>query len=281
MMIGLIAIPKLAALLAGGCPALTEIAAPNEAGVSMGHVHLIVGGHGGGEEVLGDARRRAATTFGPFAMIKFPGALVLLKQAEPAGAAAGSVVDHVCFQVPNLAKALAVWQAAGIKTEPGRIPEQAYVITPDELLRVEVTEMPSLTVPIAFHHVHFFVGENGPGGANAVAEMQAWYARMFGAKPGKRMHFDAADLPGANLTFSNSAVPDRGDGWPRDRSHQLGGCRPAGILQQARGRRREVRRAVHRAARSGHPLRLPHRPLGHQDRMHARRARPVTENFPG
>lgn len=209
MMIGLIAIPKLAALLAGGCAALTEIAAPNEAGVAMGHVHLIVADMEAGKKfwvTLGGS----ATTFGPFAMIKFPGALVLLKQAEPAGAAAGSVVDHVCFQVPNLAKALAVWQAAGIKTEPGRIPEQAYVITPDELLRVEVTEVPSLNVPIAFHHVHFFVGANGPGGANAVAEMQAWYARMFGAKPGKRMHFDAADLPGANLTFSPSAVPTAG-----------------------------------------------------------------------
>jgi catechol 2,3-dioxygenase-like lactoylglutathione lyase family enzyme len=209
MMIGLIAIPKLAALLAGGCAALAQLAAPNEAGVSMGHVHLIVADMEAGKkfwETLGGE----ATTFGPFAMIKFPGALVLLKHAEPTAPATGSVVDHVCFQVPNLARALGVWQAAGLKTEPGRIAEQAYVITPDELLRVEITEEPSLTAPIAFHHVHFFVGENGQGGANAVAEMQAWYARTFGAKPGKRMHFDAADIPGANLTFSKSAVPTAG-----------------------------------------------------------------------
>jgi len=209
MMIGLMAIPKLAALLGGACAALAQLAAPNEAGVSMGHVHLIVADMEAGKkfwETLGGEAR----TFGPFAMIKFPGALVLLKQAEPSGAAAGSVVDHVCFQAPNLAKALAAWQAAGIKTEPGRIASQAYAITPDDLLRVEITEVPSLTVPIAFHHVHFFVGQNSPGGANAVAEMQAWYARTFGAKPGKRMHFDAADLPGANLTFSPSAVPTAG-----------------------------------------------------------------------
>lgn len=175
----------------------------------MGHVHLIVADMEAGKKfwvTLGGA----PATFGPFAMIKFPGALVLLKQAEPTAAAAGSVVDHVCFQVPNLEKALAGWKVAGLKTEPGRIPGQAYVITPDELLRVEITEVPSLNVPIAFHHVHFFVGENGLGGANAVAEMQAWYARTFGARPGKRMHFDAADLPGANLTFSQSAVPTAG-----------------------------------------------------------------------
>jgi catechol 2,3-dioxygenase-like lactoylglutathione lyase family enzyme len=210
MMIGLMAMSKLAALLAGAFfPALALLAAPNEAGVSMGHVHLIVADMEAGKKFW-VALGGEATTFGPFAMIKFPGALVLLRQAEPNGPAAGSVVDHVCFQVPHLAKALASWQAAGLKTEPGRIAEQAYVITPDDLLRVEITEVPSLTAPIAFHHVHFFVGENGRGGANAVSEMQAWYARTFGAKPGKRMHFDAADLPGANLTFSKSAEPTAG-----------------------------------------------------------------------
>jgi catechol 2,3-dioxygenase-like lactoylglutathione lyase family enzyme len=209
MMIGLMAIPKLAALLGGACAAMAQLAAPNEAGVSMGHVHLIVADSEAGKNfwvTLGGE----ASTFGPFAMIKFPGSLILIKQAEPSGPAAGSVVDHVCFQVPDLAKALAAWQAAGLKTEPGRIAEQAYVITPDELLRVEVTEVPSLNVPIAFHHVHFFVGAHGYGGENAVAEMQAWYAKNFGAKPGKRMQFDAADLPGANLTFSKSAVTTAG-----------------------------------------------------------------------
>ncbi len=40
--------------------------------------------------------------------------------------------------------------------------------------------------------------------------MQSWYARTFGAKPGKRGPFDAADLPGANLTFSKSATPTVG-----------------------------------------------------------------------
>jgi len=208
-MIGLLSIPKLAALLAGVIPALAQLAAPNEDGVAMGHVHLAVSDLEAGKRfwtTLGGE----FTTFGPFAMIKFPGALVLLKQAEPAGPAAGSVVNHVAFQVPNLAQALERWHAAGIKSEPGPNPQQAYVITPDQLLRVEISEIPSLAVPIAFHHVHFFVGENGPGGANALFEMQAWYARTFGAKPGKRMHFDAADVPGANLTFSKSATPVTG-----------------------------------------------------------------------
>jgi len=208
-MIGLLSIPKLVALLAGAGPALAQLAAPNEAGVSMGHLHLLV------QDM--DAAKKFWVTlggepsaFGPFIMLKFPGSLVLLKQAEPAGPAAGSVINHVGFQVPNLNKALDDWRAAGIKTAPGPNPQQSYVIAPDELLRVEISEIPSLSIPIAFHHVHFFLGENGPGGANRIPEMQAWYARTFGAKPGKRAHFDAADVPGANLTFSKSDGPTTG-----------------------------------------------------------------------
>ncbi len=155
-MIGLIAIPKLAALLAGVAPALAYLAAPNENGVAMGHVHLCVSDMEAGKKFWATLGGEV-TTFGPFAMIKFPGALVLLKQAEPTGPAAGSTVNHVAFQVPSLAKALERWHAAGLKSEPGPNAQQSYIITPDELLRVEISEIPSVTVPIAFHHVHFFV----------------------------------------------------------------------------------------------------------------------------
>jgi catechol 2,3-dioxygenase-like lactoylglutathione lyase family enzyme len=37
--------------------------------------------------------------------------------------------------------------------------------------------------------------------------VQAWYAKTFGAVPGKRGPFDAADLPGVNLTFSKADAP--------------------------------------------------------------------------
>jgi catechol 2,3-dioxygenase-like lactoylglutathione lyase family enzyme len=37
-----------------------------------------------------------------------------------------------------------------------------------------------------------------------VEETKAWYVKTFGAKPGKRGPFEAADLPGVNLTFSQA-----------------------------------------------------------------------------
>ena len=54
-----------------------------------------------------------------------------------------------------------------------------------------------MDVPIANHHIHFYT--------SSVDDTKAWYVKMFGAKPGKRGPFEAADLPGVNLTFSQAA----------------------------------------------------------------------------
>jgi catechol 2,3-dioxygenase-like lactoylglutathione lyase family enzyme len=71
----------------------------------------------------------------------------------------------------------------------------AYVMLP-EGTKVEFVETASAAAPVANHHVHFYTDK--------VDEMQAWYVKTFGAKAGMRGTFKAADLPGVNLTFSNS-----------------------------------------------------------------------------
>ncbi|PYV12576.1 MAG: hypothetical protein DMG07_16845, partial [Acidobacteria bacterium] len=49
------------------------------------------------------------------------------------------------------------------------------------------------------HHIHF--------STTAVDETKAWYVKMLGAIPGKRGRFEAADVPGANLSFSPAQTP--------------------------------------------------------------------------
>ena len=49
------------------------------------------------------------------------------------------------------------------------------------------------------HHVHW----NTPD----IDAMQTWYVDMFGAEPGMRGRFVAADLPGTNLTFGGADGP--------------------------------------------------------------------------
>ena len=122
--------------------------------------------------------------------------LVLLRQQDPTGPSVSSVVNHIGFLVPNVAQSMEKWKTAGLKTEDGR-PGQGFVTTPDGL-RIEILEDATMTVPIKMHHVHLFVDEA------AIPEVQAWYAKTFGAKPGKRGDFQADDLPGVNLTFASS-----------------------------------------------------------------------------
>jgi catechol 2,3-dioxygenase-like lactoylglutathione lyase family enzyme len=181
-----------------------QIAPPNEAGVSMGHMHLVV------QDV--DATKDFLIKFGGTATkrpdgVKFPGVMFLIRKGEPAGGTVGSVVGHFGFNVPNTTEALAKWNALGLRTEVGQNPGQGFVYTPDNLTRIEILEVKTLDAPLKFHHVHFYVADPGPAGGSAVLEMQAWYAKVFGAKPGKRGQFDAADLPGVNLTFTKSDTP--------------------------------------------------------------------------
>ena len=190
------------ATLAFPSPSSAQLATPNEMGVAMGHLHLNV------HDV--EANKKFFITLGgsavrvePFDVVKFPNVLVILNLvpgSQPAsGGMVGTVVDHFGFQVRDFEQAVTKWKAAGLKIELGN-PGQAFAYTPDNI-KFEVLENKSLAVPIANHHIHFFV----PDGA--VPEIQAWYAKMFGAKPGMRLRNQAADLPGVNLTFSKSDTP--------------------------------------------------------------------------
>jgi len=196
------------AILGSAVPAWAQLADPNEAGVAMGHVHLNV------RDVEAEKNFWIAvggTPFkrDPYIVMKFPGVLVIIGLRPPfnppTGGSEGSVVNHIGFRVPNLAESVAKWNAAGLKVVPGRTPAQAFLYTTDNL-KVEILEDPSLTLPIAFHHIHFWV-EDSASGVDSVPEIKAWYVKMFGAKPGNRGKNEAADLPGANLSFSKSPTP--------------------------------------------------------------------------
>jgi catechol 2,3-dioxygenase-like lactoylglutathione lyase family enzyme len=175
-----------------------EIPPPNAAGVSNGHLHLNV------RDVAANTKFFVALGGTPLkdqpGVVEFPDVVVRLRQQEPTGGSVGSVVNHVGFLVPNVQQSVAKWKGAGLRTEPGNRPEQAFVYTPDDL-KIEILEDKSLSVPIRNHHVHFYVSEA------AIPEIQAWYAKTFGAKPGMRGQNKAADIPGVNLSFSKSDAP--------------------------------------------------------------------------
>lgn len=187
----------LALFLACAVAAPAQLRAPNPEGVSMGAVYLTVRDVNANVnffKLLGGT----PVTNGSVQMMEFPGMYVVLEKGDPSGGSVGTIVNHFGFQVRNMKDWLPKWQAAGLTIEPITRPTQTILRTPDDV-RIEILEDRSLATPIAAHHIHFFT-EDIPG-------MKAWYVKTFGAIPGMRGQYQAADLPGINLTFAASPTP--------------------------------------------------------------------------
>jgi catechol 2,3-dioxygenase-like lactoylglutathione lyase family enzyme len=185
-----------------------QVASPNEAGVAMGQIQLLV------QDVPAELKfwttlGGTPAKLGTFDYVKFPGVLIFFRKGNPSAGSVGSVVNHIGFYVMNIQDSLAKWNAAGLKTEPGQRPGQAYVMTADNLVRIEILENTSLKVPISFDHIHFWVtsDKTTANGSAPLQELQAWYAKVFSAKATKRGPFDAAILPGVALLFAAAETP--------------------------------------------------------------------------
>jgi catechol 2,3-dioxygenase-like lactoylglutathione lyase family enzyme len=200
------AVSLIASLTAGA--AWAQPYRPNDAGVTMGHWHLNSRDVEANKKIF-LALGGTAIKGGDFEIVRFPGVNVYLnlRAGTPAatGGTVGTVINHVGFLVPNVQEAVAKLRglnltiATGANGVDGRL-DQAFVTTTDGL-KLEFLEDKNQTVPIRHHHVHYYVA------ASAIPDMQAWYAKLFGAKPGMRGKYQAADIPGANLTFTASEQP--------------------------------------------------------------------------
>jgi catechol 2,3-dioxygenase-like lactoylglutathione lyase family enzyme len=206
----LIAALTLMLILVAGT-ALAQSFPPNAMGVTMGHWHLNSRDVEANKKIL-VAMGGTAIKNGNFDIVKFPGVVVFLNlppgAAPENGGTVGSVINHVGFTVPNVQEAIAKWRDADVPVTPGNNgrKDQAFVTTPDGL-RIEILENKTQKFPIRSHHIHFFVP------AAEIPKIQAWYAKVFGAKPGMRGQNQSADIPGINLTFSKTdekLVPTKG-----------------------------------------------------------------------
>src|ERR1700690_4335527 len=171
-------------------PARAELAAPNAAGVSMGHVHLAV------KDVEAEKKffimlGGTPVANGTIQMIQFPGVFINIREDKPTAGTVGSVVNHFGFHVQSVAATVEKIKPLGLKGEQAN-PQQAFVTGPEDV-GVELLEDKAISTPIEMHHVHMFV--------TAPLDVQAWYAKNFGATPGKRGMFDTANIPGVEIAL--------------------------------------------------------------------------------
>jgi len=149
-------------------------------------------------------------------VIEFPNVFLFFRpMQQPTGGTIGTTVNHIGFSVPDLKPVVARIKANGFKMITSDSVAATVKVTDDiaaaspttniafavgpEDVKVEFVEVKTQQAPIQLHHVHFFGERN--------AEMQAWYARTFGAAaqpqaPGQV--FVTAQLPGVTLSFSPS-----------------------------------------------------------------------------
>jgi catechol 2,3-dioxygenase-like lactoylglutathione lyase family enzyme len=178
-------------------PAAGQLAAPNAAGVSLGHIHLYV------SDV--PAQQKFWATMGGVAManqrlemIQFPGVFILLRRGETKGGTVGSIVNHLGFVWKDLPAAMAKWQAAGYKIETEGA-NHGYILGPDGI-RLEFSGDPSLQVPVKINHIHLYPQD--------VPAMKAWYAKVLGGVSGKCAPggspdgIDCVDVPGVSLAMT-------------------------------------------------------------------------------
>jgi len=152
-------------------------------------------------------------------VIEFPNVFLFFRPMQkPTGGTIGSTVNHVGFSAPDLKPLVARIKANGFKMITSESVAPTVKVTDDiaaanpttniafalgpEDIKIEIVEVKGQQAPIQLHHVHFFGQQN--------TEMQAWYAKTFGAAvqpQGAGQAFVMANLPGVILSFSPSPTP--------------------------------------------------------------------------
>lgn len=200
------AAPFFAILLAATClanavPVAAQLAPPNEAGVTWGHIHLTVEDVDLHERIWAEHFGGTAVQKGSLRTVRLPSTVMVFTEREPTGPSRGSGVDHFGFSVPDLDAFLARWTADGFDVEAefegfgGR--PQAYITVPDGI-RVELQEIPDLGVPAEPYHVHIYA-------TGDVEALRDWYVDLFAMTPRARGSIQVtADVPGMNVSFSRA-----------------------------------------------------------------------------
>jgi len=203
-----------------------QILVAGEGPVVYGHHHLNTTNMAAQKKFYVDTLGGVVVKFGSGdraqEIIRFPNVLIFFRPMQaPTGGSIGTTVNHLGFSVPDLKVLVPRIKANGFKmitsdsvaanvkvtddiAAASPTTNIAFALGPEET-KIEFVEVKTQKAPIQLHHIHFFGQQN--------TEMQAWYAKTFGAKllpanPGSAFVQD--QLPGVFLNFTPSPTPTVG-----------------------------------------------------------------------
>jgi predicted enzyme related to lactoylglutathione lyase len=213
-------------LLAAPATSRAQILVGKDGPVVYGHHHLNTTNMAAQKrffvDTLGGTVRHIGTGARAQDIIEFPNVQIWFRPMQaPTGGTIGTTVNHIGFSVNNIRAVVSKIKANGYKmittdsvaatvkvtddvAAASPTTNIAFVLGPEET-KVEFVEVKDQKLPIQLHHIHFFGEKN--------TEMQAWYAKTFGAKlltPNPGSAFVQDQLPGVFLNFTPSPAPTVG-----------------------------------------------------------------------
>lgn len=175
-------------------PALAQVLPFNEAGVTMGHHHLMVPDVAAQMKIWVDVLGGQPSGNPPLQFVKFPGTFLIVSQGNTTQGSGGSALDHFTFTLKDFSAAKAKLTAAGVKVVSE---SKDYMMTEFPAgIRVEFYEDAAQSTPVAHLGMHFYV-------IDLEAE-RAWWAKAFGAQENKDKE---TFIPGSILAFKQADAP--------------------------------------------------------------------------
>lgn len=175
----------------------------NEAGVTMGHHHLMVPDVDAQRRIWVDVLGGEPSGNPPLLFVKFPGVFLILSNGNGTEGTKGSAIDHIAFNVRDLDGTRRKLAAAGVEIS-NRSDARFDALMPGGI-EVHFFGDPSLATPIAHRAIAF-------ASTDPDAE-RAWWERILGAKTTREGDLTVSTIPGARLFFSKSdsaPAPTRG-----------------------------------------------------------------------
>lgn len=178
-------------------PANAQLATPNDAGLSFGHVHLNVPDIEEHISLWIDHFNGERITVGSSSAVKFPNFILMFNQSEPSIPSTGTVMHHFGFKLRDMSKFIDKWEAAGFEMGPIFVGSEGYTnayITLPGGVEVELQEDQSLYREFTGYHIHY--------SSDAYEELLKWYNETFNLVTQARGTIaSATNVPGMNLSF--------------------------------------------------------------------------------